>query len=221
MFQKLSMMSVRIIVYFAAACGSASPFNQPRRGERAGLEDWIEVFHLVRPRSFFAASHLPLQLAPCPRRVILRVRVSPGFKCAISLPRFLTGSFALYFCNDVADLQSRVLGFAARRHCADGHRSVKIPRGQKAGIGNRNAFLFHAKSNAAQKVIPWNLFRAGNIFLEERSEIGVAHGFRGLAHAVRVVKVAASSSRNSRSSIAELRAAKPAHGWHRAQRDRA
>src|SRR5207302_9636695 len=77
---------------------------------------------------------------------------------------------------------------AAPRNGRYHHWTIKGSRGHQPGIRDRNVALHQTRSHVAEEIVPRNLLRARDIVREEPSQIGMAHRFGSLAHAIRIRK---------------------------------
>ena len=67
-------------------------------------------------------------------------------------------------------------------------RGIKVSHRHKTQIRHRYGSPHQMQSNRPEEIVPRNFFRSGDIFLEERSQVSVAHDFGGAPYALGVGK---------------------------------
>src|SRR5579863_61905 len=126
---------------------------QPRRAARTLFCSYIfQILYLVE--HFLAATHFPFQLA-------LRAAAAADFqrkriawsKPRQLLPRVLPRGLALNFEDCFSHLQARTFGVASRSDRSHRHGSIKIPRRNKARVGNGIRLLNYLESHTAKQII--------------------------------------------------------------------
>src|SRR6202035_982774 len=72
---------------------------------------------------------------------------------------------------------------AAGSDLSDDWRGIEIAHRHETGVGDRVRTLHEMKSYRLEKVVPGNFLGAGDVLLEEPSQVGVAHNLGRLSHA--------------------------------------